>query len=164
MDNEHTIYQRKLTLGKVDYNGSGRNNCLVTIEWELKTNSDETLTFTASGCIWNPRGTDIYLGGQILEEVAKLFPHHVQAQLLIAIWRRYHLNDMQPGCVHQRLLGWEKYDEHPSEPCPVCGYKYGSAWLIEEIPDDIIDVLHELAGVTAPVSPMAQRPVREAKR
>lgn len=36
------------------------------------------------------------------------------------------------------MLAWVRRDEHPrgllSFPCPVCGYKYGSAWLTREIP------------------------------
>ncbi len=31
-----------------------------------------------------------------------------------------------------------------SKPCPVCGYKYGSAWLFEEIPADVIEWLFSL--------------------
>lgn len=33
-----------------------------------------------------------------------------------------------------------------SQPCPVCGYKYGSAWLHEELPESIIS---ELRGIVA---------------
>jgi hypothetical protein len=63
---------------------------------------------------------------------------------LLDIWNRWHLNDMKSGCEHQRALGWTSYDEHPSEPCPVCGYKYGSAWLREEVPADVLEWLREL--------------------
>lgn len=39
------------------------------------------------------------------------------------------------------LLGWVRPDEHPdgllTKPCPVCGYKYGSAWLTEELPESV---------------------------
>jgi hypothetical protein len=60
------------------------------------------------------------------------------------VWDRWHLNDMQAGCEHQRALGWTKYNEHPNEPCPECGYKYGSAWLKEELPQEVIDFLASL--------------------
>lgn len=102
---------------------------------------------------------------------------------LAEIWDRWHLNDMRPGCAHQRALGWERrrFDEnkpanhygrhyegqsHPTsnlcgwiygpssrggrfspgdwherglllEPCPECGYLYGSVWMREEVPDEI---------------------------
>jgi hypothetical protein len=37
--------------------------------------------------------------------------------------------------------GWVMPSEHPDgmlcKPCPVCGYKYGSAWLYEPLPADV---------------------------
>jgi len=148
---------------------------------------------------------------------------------LLDIWGKWHLNDMQAGCKHQRDLGWgnndltvvtyrlgmEEYNsqktikeisqkrlmdgeavkltaeetnilalkweikgpeslketplisdyyteksretktdgwayetEHPegklTKPCPVCGYKYGSAWLREDLPQEIIDKLEAM--------------------
>lgn len=62
----------------------------------------------------------------------------------VNIWHNWHLNYMQAGCEHQRALGWASYDEHPSEPCPECGYKYGSAWLKVEVPEDVLSFLYEL--------------------
>jgi hypothetical protein len=59
-------------------------------------------------------------------------------------WKVWHLNDMQAGCEHQRALGWTSYDAHPSEPCPVCGYKYGSAWRTTEVPSAVLDFLDSL--------------------
>jgi hypothetical protein len=71
---------------------------------------------------------------------------------------------MRPGCVHQakwdmskmlempdgkkREAGWVTVDEHPegllNKPCPVCGYKYGSAWNKETVPDGVLDWLRGL--------------------
>lgn len=38
--------------------------------------------------------------------------------------------------------------EHPegllTKPCPECGYAYGSAWLYEEVPADVLGFLHGL--------------------
>ena len=84
------------------------------------------------------------------------------------IWDRWHLNDLRPYCNHQKELGWNiiaskkvnisthetkslgwlRPDEHPegilTKPCPVCGYKYGTAWLKEEVPEDVIKWLSDL--------------------
>lgn len=81
------------------------------------------------------------------------------------IWDRWHLNDMQVGCEHQRAEGWgserlevglDKFKaagwvterEHPrgvlSKACPVCGYKYGSAWLKEDLPAEVLAFLEAL--------------------
>ena len=51
-----------------------------------------------------------------------------------------------------KTLGWLKPDEHPDgilcKPCPVCGYKYGTSWLKEEVPADVIDWLFALPNTT----------------
>ena len=54
-------------------------------------------------------------------------------------WHDYHLNHMKAGCEHQREKGWTT--ERLSEPCPVCGYKYGSAWLFIEVPENVLSFL-----------------------
>ena len=42
----------------------------------------------------------------------------------------------------KKRSGWVRQEEHPKgvlcKPCPVCGYEYGSSWLHESIPADII--------------------------
>lgn len=64
----------------------------------------------------------------------------------LELWEAYHLNDMQAGCEHQKALGWDKdgYSKHPAEACPTCGYKYGTAWLKIEVPQNDIDWLFQL--------------------
>ena len=48
-----------------------------------------------------------------------------------------------PGQKHSswNMLTWVRRAEHPegllSEPCPECGYRYGSAWLSESLPADV---------------------------
>ena len=54
------------------------------------------------------------------------------------------------------MLTWVTRKEHPQGllgfPCPVCGYKYGSAWIKEEVPDAVIHWLFYLpaGGKTLP--------------
>lgn len=47
-----------------------------------------------------------------------------------------------------KTAGWVYESEHPegllSKPCPTCGYKYGSAWRKEDVPQDVIDFLRSL--------------------
>jgi hypothetical protein len=49
-----------------------------------------------------------------------------------------------PGQEHAtwNQLTWVRPEEYPggllTAPCPVCGYRYGSAWLTEELPPEII--------------------------
>lgn len=35
---------------------------------------------------------------------------------LLNIWRRFHLNDMQAGCAHQRILKWDKEPWDSTKP------------------------------------------------
>jgi len=93
---------------------------------------------------------------------------------LYMAWDNWHLNDLRAGCKHQRELKWKDAridpralprsianrdekgilaiwvteEEHKdgllSKPCPVCGYEYGSKWLFEEVPEDIINFLFSL--------------------
>lgn len=47
-----------------------------------------------------------------------------------------------------KLANWVTEAEHPrgvlSKPCPVCGYKYGTKWLLEAVPGEIIEFLEKL--------------------
>lgn len=55
------------------------------------------------------------------------------------------------------MLTWVRRDEHPrgllAFPCPVCGYRYGSQWLREDVPPAI---LAEIFG--APLPPHTGEP------
>lgn len=93
---------------------------------------------------------------------------------LYMAWKNWHLNDLRAGCKHQRDLKWEDVRIDPKElphtianrdergilaiwisekehtkgllskPCPVCGYEYGTKWLFEEVPEDVIEFLFSL--------------------
>lgn len=78
---------------------------------------------------------------------------------LKALWERWHLNDMKAGCSHQE----ERYRADPSArptyrneyvgstgdtlsgPCSECGYRYGTRWLYEPLPSDIIEQILKAA-------------------
>lgn len=59
------------------------------------------------------------------------------------IWDRWHLNDMRTECEHQRSRG-ETYKTHPNVECPDCNYRLGSAWLTEQVPDQVLEFLRSL--------------------
>jgi hypothetical protein len=86
---------------------------------------------------------------------------------LCDIWDDWHRNDLRPYCKHQKELGWRELamkevtlpvekktlgwlrpEEHPDgilcKPCPVCGYRYGTAWKTEKVPRAVIDWLFAL--------------------
>jgi hypothetical protein len=67
-------------------------------------------------------------------------------------WDRWHLNTMRAGCAHQTVV-WEdsRYGVRPSlertPVCPVSGYRYGSAWLVEVLPDTVLVKCREFGWV-----------------
>lgn len=82
----------------------------------------------------------------------------------LRIWRRWHLNDMRPGSPAQRewlrqhpevgtdyterceALAAAGLNPDPSFPYGAEGkpYAYGSAWLTEEVPAEVLDFLRAL--------------------
>lgn len=48
------------------------------------------------------------------------------------------------------MLAWVRPDEHPegllTRPCEVCGYRYGTEWKFEPLPDDVIAFARELGA------------------
>jgi hypothetical protein len=138
-----------------------------------------------SGSIYEPGRphTDRFFqsGGQIYDTLLQEFPDNPKVHRLVDLWKRWHLNDMRPGCEHQRAAGWDKEPIDPtkpldtyglfppntqtswnmkgwlpaslggylSAPCPVCGYKYGTAWIHEPLPDDVVDELLNLRDLEA---------------
>lgn len=80
---------------------------------------------------------------------------------LAAIWDRWHLNDMQAGTPAQMdclraanpdgerkpdYYGWAKATLGAAglDPDPATGYVYGTKWLSETIPAEIIDELRAM--------------------
>lgn len=49
------------------------------------------------------------------------------------LWRDYHLNDLHAGCIHQ------PEGSYLGTVCPETGYKWGTKWLAESVPTDILD-------------------------
>jgi len=59
---------------------------------------------------------------------------------LVSIWERWHLNDLKAKCAHQNpATSWDE-----CEPCSASGYRAGSAWLVEEIPSEVLNRVYEL--------------------
>ena len=44
--------------------------------------------------------------GQCYDELLELFPEDKKILRIVAVWKKYHLNDLHPECEHQRKLGW----------------------------------------------------------
>jgi hypothetical protein len=97
------------------------------------------------------RHGDIISGGQNLDTARKVKPSDrwtaADLKRLCDIWDRWHLNGMSAGCVHQTEI---VYEDSPygrrvdldattaANDCPQ-GYRYGSAWLFDALPADVLD-------------------------
>lgn len=75
------------------------------------------------------------------------------------VWQRWHLNDMRAGTPKQEeaIRRWRSTTDDPSydAACKMLesidllfdnGYRYGTAWLKEEVPVDVLEWLFKLPG------------------
>lgn len=85
--------------------------------------------------------------GAGVADLHKYVTKPASAQLLRMgqIAERWHLNGMRAGCAHQKVAyETDRYGRRiPSLrltlPCPVTGYKYGTAWLVEPLPREVVE-------------------------
>lgn len=107
------------------------------------------LDFAITIGVWRPDGTDLVASGRdpaLLADHQRMryangFDRDTVAQLAGLIPR--HLNAMRPGCAHQAddLTADTGLD---SPACPKTGYRWGSAWLVEELPPGFLDQVKRL--------------------
>lgn len=119
----------------------------------------------------NASGNALGSCGQCVDEIRVGIPtvgwDKGMVKMLCNIWTDWHLNSLRPYCQHQKELGWDKlesdvvdangkqekrgwlrFDKHElgllGKPCPVCGYRYGTSWLKEDVPEEILTWLYNL--------------------
>lgn len=135
-------------LGRIT--GEGLVKVNLRLEW--KTRPYQTIhhdhrdsgywAFGVSGSLWARRNSpDCYAAGQIIRAVKRL--RTPTARELCRLWDRWHLNDMKGACAHMTTP--KVYDRDTAPVCPESGYRYGSAWLVEEIPDEEIEAIRRVA-------------------
>lgn len=126
------------------------------VDHSLVTGPFDTVSFQAG--LVNRSGRDYDECGQathLLREVTEFAPGWDQeaVDVLDNLWARYHLNQMNGACVHM-----PEYAKLITEPgswggqqvstkrniCPVTGYRYGHAWLVELLPDEVVDAVKRL--------------------
>jgi hypothetical protein len=157
-------WQRVVNPGTVDTGQSRpqRATLFVTIEW-----SDGRLSITG---VEGPRSNGNCSGsaGQCIGALDDVAPAPSWNQTMIGrlrkIWNRWHLNDMRAGTIdqesHLRTLTFpgypvNHYDWASAELAkaglnPDGGYRYGSSWLREDVPADVLDWLYRLPASDRP--------------
>ncbi len=165
------MFQKKLSLGKIDYAGKGIKNHRVEIDvkirsvhrigrrtWDLEYAPDDLLELSICGGVWLPHGKDIANGGQCGDTIKEFFKDRPSVMRLCEIWDSYHLNDMKSGTRLQH----EALDARPKQKNPLdwygdaCaylasknlnpdrGYTFGSAWLYQPLPAEIVEEIKTL--------------------
>lgn len=157
---QHESFTRSFHIADAGANGAARVKVIAEVEWR-----DGRLSFTgAEGPKRN--GDAVGSSGQIImtwsEDPTRWTPtgdfSAEQLQRFMKLWDRWHLNDMQAGSPRQRA--WleanpVKAESHYDKACEALAavglhpdteyvvndkpYKYGSAWLTEEVPVDVLD-------------------------
>jgi hypothetical protein len=131
---------------------------LVEILGSHESADHDTLTnplrFSASGWHVPYRRHESDSAGQMLDRytVVKPAPGWTLDDIasLLAIWRQWHLNDMQAACAHMDVAGLgPSYDDRRHVVCPVTGERYGSKWWAREIPADVVVEIRRLMALPA---------------
>ena len=131
------------------------------IEIELKENN----CFSCCGDLIQKN--DWVFGGQCLTDLTPLLLGNHLFEVLFDLWKKYHLNDMHAGTPKQeealrkfRNANGDVYQDYQKE-CEYLesigllvdkeytklspdGYKYGTSWLKEEIPDEDLKLIKQL--------------------
>jgi hypothetical protein len=146
-------------------------NCKAYLSWELRERADGRVEFSATGDLWNHLKTDIVWGGQCVDQLAALFPHDKRARRIKETWAKYHLNGMHAGTVEQEVFvrglpedvqrdyekkcaalkdsGLYEVPLTPELAASALGgmpegattYKYGTRWLYEPIPEEVLTMI-----------------------
>lgn len=103
---------------------------------------------TISGFARKNRLSDYAYAGQIQDElnnknVRRWLISKEKIKELLEIWDEYHLNDLTPGCIHQKIGNYED-PKIQNQVCPITGYKYGTKWLLRVLPNNIEQKLKEI--------------------
>lgn len=171
---QHRVVKKTLSLGKVDGYNNNRKSCALEITLEITQHdphlnqldvnlnpvTESYFVLSLTGDLWNSGHTDILQGGQMQDSILD-YVNTARTRKIVELWNRWHLNDMRPGTATQAALlelrpGVQDYTAR----CRVLavndllidrGYKYGSAWLVEYLPTDVLIELAQLFNATWPI-------------
>ena len=129
----------------------------------------EYLELSICGNVWNNLHTDIICGGQCLDTIAE-YVFSPKFNRILEIWHKWHLNGSTAGTPEQEeaVMEWRKAHSMRYDYTEVCEYlkerglyeveftgktvgrmydhepyKYGHAWIIRELPEDVVRYIRE---------------------
>jgi len=142
---------------KLEMIGSDGSRCVVdfglemrdrpSTDWRTLENVESAYTFSASGEISN----DSF--GQNLDEIYKLNSGNHAFRQVYKYWKEFHLNDLQAGTLSQTEILKNCESKDYDDRCEFLkkndlyvdrGYTYGTKWLTQVIPDNIVSEIKKL--------------------
>lgn len=146
--------RKTFSFDKIAFYGGKRIN-LPEVEVELEY-TDKGPALSICGSIWNSKHTDCVCCGQCLDTMMKFssLANNALFKKLHNLWSNWHLNDLHAGTVKQEAaLKEHGYSSNYTDDCKYLesigllddnGYRYGSAWLYREIPEDTLKEIETL--------------------
>lgn len=92
--------KRVIKFGRIAYY-SKRKIYPVEVTIELRDSDTDKPEFVVSCEVWNSKRTDTVMGGQCLDSVALYFKNDKLYQLILNLWKKYHLNGLNAGTAEQ---------------------------------------------------------------
>ena len=139
--------------GKIGLYGKRKINL---VEVEICLEETDKPVFTASATVWNRSKTDCILAGQCLDTLVPYLKDNELFMKIHRFWKLFHLNNMKAGTPKQEAAVEEYLKDHKYDYKEVCdylesinllednGYKYGTSWLYEPIPENDLEEIREL--------------------
>ena len=132
----NTLWHRKLYFSNKDY------KAYITLE--LHKDEQNRTVFTAIGDLRRKRNGLIISRGQCIDKIAEYIPEKNKKRIcntnrICELWERWHANNTRIGCIHQREFEKEPYENHRGHHCDICDHTYGTKYIYEEIPAEIIE-------------------------
>ncbi len=88
----------------------------------------------------------LHIGGRIFDwtgacqKVMAQYIHSGKMTEILRVWNRWNNNDEFVGCEHQHEYEFsDKPEDYIGQVCPICGHEFGSKWMREKLPQEIID-------------------------
>lgn len=146
--------EKTFQFGKIGLYGKRKINS-VEVEVALEDDSDKPV-FTTSATVWNQSQTDCILAGQCLDTLVPYLKNNELFMKIHRLWKLYHLNNMKAGTPKQEAAVEEYLKDHKYDYKEVCdylesinllednGYKYGTSWLYEPIPENDLEEIRKL--------------------
>lgn len=114
-----------------------------TIEHEP---ASEHLELGISGLIKDKGARRVSGAGQVVDDVRRIVEPaegwtRAELHKLAEVWDRWHLNGLKAGCAHMPAnaeVGKTECPVQAADPKVEKPYVYGTAWLIEALPEDVV--------------------------